>query len=149
MSLSRKGGLRRAGFPVCSDKLRNLYNLDDLVGIPYVSGGRGLDGADCWGTIRLYYAMQGIDLPSYDGPTIPSDHEAVRAARDGASPWRAVSVPAVGDLGLWKRPFRALHAGVMVDVGLVLHNDSLGRGSAIVRVREVIGGNPEWWRYGG
>lgn len=121
-------------------------NISDLVGIPYVAGGRGLDGADCWGTARLYYQRIGIDLPSYDGPTIPSDHEAVRAAREGRSPWRRVDVPRVGDLGLWKR-LRELHAGVMVAPGRVLHNDSLSRGSAIVRVQEVIGGRPEWWRY--
>lgn len=124
---------------------------DDLVGIPYRPGGRSVDGADCWGTVWLYYARHGIDLPSYDGPTIPVDHHALAAARRGDSPWRPVSEPRVGDLGLWKRQSGELHAGVMVAPGMVLHNDSnprrpRQRGSVIQRVEDV-GDAPEWWRY--
>lgn len=119
----------------------------DLVGIPYVEGGRDRTGCDCWGLVRLWYAERGIDLPSYDGPTIPADHEAIAAARRGDGPWRQVETPRVGDLGLWKRPRRELHAGVLVAPGMVLHNDSLSRGSAIQRFADVIGGRPEWWRH--
>lgn len=119
----------------------------DLVGIPYRAGGRDRSGCDCWGLVRLWFAERGIDLPSYDGPTIPSGHPALAAARAGASAWRRVDAPRVGDLGLWTRPRRELHAGVMAAPGMVLHNDSLSRGSAIVRVQDVIGCRPEWWRH--
>jgi cell wall-associated NlpC family hydrolase len=34
--------------------------------IPYANGGRGRDGADCWGLFRLIYLEQfGISLPDY------------------------------------------------------------------------------------
>ena len=122
--------------------------LDRFVGLPYVEGGRDWTGTDCWGIVRLYLReAYGIELPSYDGPTIRHDHPDLMAARAGDGPWRQVEVPRAGDLGLWKRPRRELHAGVLVAPGMVLHNDSLSRGSAIVRVRDVIGGRPEWWRH--
>jgi cell wall-associated NlpC family hydrolase len=36
------------------------------VGIPFVDGGRGMDGCDCWGLLRLVYQREaGIELPSY------------------------------------------------------------------------------------
>lgn len=122
--------------------------MDHLVGIPYVEGGRAVEGADCWGTIRLYFKMRGIDLPSYDGPTIPANHHALVEARAGNGPWEKVETPQVGDLGLWKRG-RDLHAGVLVRPNMVLHNDSKGRGSALERVGNVVGAGPEWWRYRG
>ena len=120
---------------------------DHLIGIPYVEGGRDATGCDCWGLVRLWYMERGIELPSYDGPTIRHDHPDLLAARAGEGPWRQVTEPRVGDLGLWKRPRRELHAGVLVGPDMVLHNDSLGRGSALQRVHDVIGGRPEWWTY--
>ena len=127
--------------------------LDDWVGIPYREGGRDRSGCDCWGIVRLYLMeTHGLELPSFDGPTIPADHPYLTDIRAERLPWREIRDPEprrVGDIGLWRRPGRELHAGVLVSASpaLVLHNDSRCRGSAIQRMREVIGARPEWWRH--
>lgn len=41
--------------------------FDQFVGIPFVDHGRGRDGADCWGLVRLaLQKVANLDLPSYD-----------------------------------------------------------------------------------
>ena len=37
----------------------------DLIGLPFVDGGRGPDGYDCWGLVREVYHRMGIDLQDY------------------------------------------------------------------------------------
>lgn len=38
------------------------------IGLPFVDGGRGMDGCDCWGLVRMVLRDRaGIDLPSFSG----------------------------------------------------------------------------------
>lgn len=40
--------------------------IDGYIGIPYVDKGRKLDGADCWGLVRIVHMQEaGIEIPSY------------------------------------------------------------------------------------
>lgn len=39
--------------------------LQDLIGLPFIDGGRGPDGYDCWGLVREVYARCGIPLRDY------------------------------------------------------------------------------------
>lgn len=93
------------------------------VGIPFIDGGRGLVGCDCWGLVRLVYsAVLGIDLPTYgeiSAAEVARVTERIRAD-SAAAPW----LPVMGEA----RPFdvlvmrgRPLHVGVMVDARHVLH----------------------------
>lgn len=36
-----------------------------LVGTPFIDGGRGAEGYDCWGLVREIYHRYGIELPDY------------------------------------------------------------------------------------
>lgn len=93
------------------------------VGIPFLDGGRGLVGCDCWGLVRLVYsAVLGIELPTY-GEISAADVARVttRIREDSAAaPWLPVmgAAQAFDVLVMRGRP---LHVGVMVDARHVLH----------------------------
>ena len=38
----------------------------DLIGKPFLAGGRGPDGYDCYGLAKEIYKRRGIELPEYD-----------------------------------------------------------------------------------
>ncbi|AXB82342.1 C40 family peptidase [Megasphaera hexanoica] len=94
-----------------------MYNYQELVGIPFVDGGRNpKTGFDCWGLARYIYHMRGIDLPEY--PIDPRDHQAVHANIVTASAdWDSVGHPEEGDLVLLQ-----LYEGVANHVGIYIGN---------------------------
>lgn len=42
-----------------------MLAVDDLIGIPFVDGGRGPDAYDCWGLALEVFRRSGINLPDY------------------------------------------------------------------------------------
>ena len=40
-------------------------NHSDLIGIPFVDGGRTLEGLDCWGCVMLAAQTFGVDVPDF------------------------------------------------------------------------------------
>lgn len=64
------------------------------IGIPFVSKGRTMAGADCWGLVRLIYAAElGIELPSYgeiDAHALMKVSREIDAGKDGEV-WRAAA----------------------------------------------------------
>lgn len=97
------------------------------VGVPFVDGGRGIEGLDCWGLFRLVYAERlGIVLPSY-GDTSAFDlmavTEAMAAGVAADEQWREVLAPQEYD-GVLMRAYGARepgHVGVMIDKQRLLH----------------------------
>lgn len=45
--------------------MSRAFDPSRFVGIPFVDGGRTLDGCDCYGLSRLVYADFGVDLPDF------------------------------------------------------------------------------------
>jgi cell wall-associated NlpC family hydrolase len=70
-----------------------LHNLANLIGVPFVDGGRDyLEGLDCWGMLLEVYSRNGITLPDYkiiafDSPSIFKNMEETKQY------WLPVSEP--------------------------------------------------------
>lgn len=100
-------------------------DLAEFVGIPFVDGGRGRDGADCWGLLRLVYAERfGIALPALAGAYGAEPEAATLEAlvTDNADDWAPVAAGAElpGD-GLLMTMLGRCHVGVVAGGGMVLH----------------------------
>lgn len=90
------------------------------VGIPYLDKGRTDQGCDCWGLVRLVYAQElGIYLPSWhthDGL------ESIRGMLKQFLPqYRKLEGPDPFSIALFSSSVTAMHVGVMVDAGRMLH----------------------------
>ncbi len=99
-----------------------MLNYQDLVGIPFVDGGRTLQGFDCWGLVRYIYQQRGIQLPNY--PIDPKNRDAVHQAlvKGAASGWKKVEQPREGDVVLLELAIGcANHVGVYIGRGDFIH----------------------------
>ena len=107
---------------------------EQYVGIPFRPYGRDRSGCDCWGLLRLVLDEQfGIGVPAFSQHSWVSGLgrdeaerqraglEALVAANTG--PWRAVEPGAerAGQAVLLRQMGRAMHVGVVVDRGWMLH----------------------------
>jgi cell wall-associated NlpC family hydrolase len=88
---------------------------DKYLGIPWKDGGRGRDGVDCWGFVRLVLWEEfGHAVPAYSGEYLTTEDR---------------------DFRIIDRP---CHVGVMVDTGHFLHAME-GVGPSLERLK-----NPRW-----
>lgn len=101
----------------------------DLLGIPWVAGGRGPGSFDCWGLVKWIYGTQlSVTLEDFAG--IPVDD--VRAVGTEmtrgvlVAPWHPSSTPGHLDLVAMGGNRLIHHVGVWLDIdgGLVLHTSS-------------------------
>lgn len=57
---------------------------DDLLSVPWKSGGRSLEGLDCYGLVKEIYARLGMALPEIDEtPAMGAANEIDRLWKDG------------------------------------------------------------------
>lgn len=108
------------------------------IGIPFVSGGRGFDGADCFGLVRLVLANEfSLSLP----PLLGNYTNALDS--DSTSPLFAQNIPLIlgvrvenpepGNLVLIRIRGTLSHVGIFAGGGAILH--TLGKtGSVLERV---------------
>lgn len=102
-------------------------------GLPFLAGGRGHAGLDCWGLYRLVLTERaGVMLPAWDmvaWDDLRAVYRAMRAEADGEA-WRKVETPSSLDLVLMRGHFETgdgnlrggpVHVGCFVEPGLVLH----------------------------
>lgn len=47
------------------DTLELSLNYEDLLGVPFLMGGRDKSGLDCYGLVKEIYIRKGITLPEY------------------------------------------------------------------------------------
>ena len=101
-------------------------DINSLIGIPYVKGGRSLDGIDCWGLVMEVYRRMGRSVPDFDS-SFMSRPDTIRRIRDGEAlianeieepeQWCIVSDSVKGHVGLWLNG-SLLHAAERVGVVL-------------------------------
>lgn len=94
----------------------------DLIGVPFVDGGRGPDSFDCWGLVKEMYHRQGVDVDDYD----ISAMNTVRIAEEMKSnepDWVKLDAPKDGCLVLIRLADNvwANHVGVYIGNGKFVH----------------------------
>jgi len=96
---------------------------NQYIGIPYAAEGRGRDGLDCWGLVRLVHAEQfDNQLPSFKGVYEPGSRQSVAEAiathKEG---WSPVTAEKSGDVALFRIHGTESHVGVITRPGFFLH----------------------------
>jgi len=100
-------------------------NITDLIGKPFVDGGRGPDEFDCWGLVKFIYQREmGINVPDYAISAFESDkiNDTVQRDRKG---WQEVEVVQPGDLMFFSMDYLDQsfinHVGMSVGTGSFIH----------------------------
>lgn len=99
------------------------FAYDDLIGIPFVDGGRDpRSGLDCWGLVKEAFRRQGCEVPDYHISAIEAT-DIAEEMKQQEDEWERLDGPRVGCLvllrltpGLW-----ANHVGICIGNGRFLH----------------------------
>ena len=120
------------------------------VGIPFVSGGRGRDGADCYGLIRIVLLEQ-FDrvLPllsnDYSDADNVAETEQIMRAKRPLLAGRQIENPETGDVCVIKFYGLPVHLGMYAGGGLLLHTLRT-TGSVLQRLNDpLLKGRIEGW----
>jgi cell wall-associated NlpC family hydrolase len=100
------------------------------IGIPYVDKGSSLDGADCWGLVRIIFLNErSIDLPSFEAAYATAhDNRSVADTLSSATgkghrwPWKQVGDTLEYDVLLFRFGRLACHVGMALNERLLLHS---------------------------
>lgn len=118
-------------------------SFSTFVGIPHADLGRDRSGADCWGLLRLVYAVDlGIKLPSLiEDYATCLDHAAIAALmakQERTGSWHPVDQVQPYDLLRFRVGRHDTHVAVAVDRRRMLHTHA--RSHAVIVPRST----PEW-----
>ena len=104
-----------------------MVRVDDLVGVPFVNGGRNPNtGLDCWGLVMVVFKRHGIELPDFkvDAFAYMAIDTLIREATVSRS-WEEVFQPCDGDAPLVVlmsiHPVLVTHAGVYIGHNKIIH----------------------------
>jgi cell wall-associated NlpC family hydrolase len=120
------------------------------VGIPFLSGGRDREGADCYGLARLIRVEQfGDTLPLLSGDYTDADNfaetEALMRERRPLLAGIPVARPEAGDVCVLRFHGLPVHLGVCAGGGWMLHTLK-GTGSVLQRISDPhLAGRVEGW----
>lgn len=107
-----------------------MIDVDDYIGLPFESGGRG-PAYDCYGLLRLVYAERlGIELPAHTGYAETTTPETAEMIQAGLVSWVPVESPEPWDAVLFVVRGAPNHIGLVVSPGFMLHT-ATGRDAAI------------------
>lgn len=101
------------------------------IAVPFADHGRGWNGWDCWGLVRLAYReVLEVDLPAwsegYDdaGETPAGRDQVARLIAAGRVGWIRTAPPGPGDVLLLNLRGRPLHVALALWHGRFLHTES-------------------------
>jgi probable lipoprotein NlpC len=112
--------------------------IDDLIGKPFVDGGRGPGGYDCYGVVKEVFRRAGIDLPEYHIGCL--DTLAISAAVESQrSLWRRLTSPAAPCVvAIRLNPGSISHVGAYIGGGQFIHAYQNAGGVCINRLEELV-----------
>lgn len=89
--------------------------IDKYRHVPYVSGGRSMDGLDCWGLVVMVRRdMTGQELPAY-GCIPPEDKRNMTLAAGEVSASLSPCSPRAGAIAFAYRGRVCVHVGIIVE----------------------------------
>lgn len=106
--------------------MKETFDTNKYIGIPYKNKGRNSTGSDCWGLVRLVYKSEyGIELLSFSNDYISSEEgEKVKeVVQKGKDLFEAVEKdnPEYGDIIVFNMKGNPCHVGIYVGDQKVLH----------------------------
>jgi hypothetical protein len=109
-----------------------LMTLDDLLAIPYISNGRSVEGADCYGIVRMarVYLFGKPWMPNHGAVEGMDKRALTSAVAEEAQHYKEVS-PYPGAIATAWRGFLCTHIAIVVDVDgrrMILETDEPGKG---------------------
>jgi cell wall-associated NlpC family hydrolase len=115
----------------------------DLLGKPFVDGGRGPDAYDCVGLAIEVQRRRGLTVPDF----VSSQAELHRQLAAGGLLHNCIKVqlPVPGCVALIRMGLNERHLGVMVDAYKVLHTTAQTKGVVVERIlshlwqRRIVG----------
>lgn len=121
---------------------KNMKDLEQFIGIPFVNMGRTIKGCDCWGLITLIYQHYlAIYLPTYVIDQFNID-KVKQAFISEKARWSKVERSQVNQFDVAELVVRTnsgklepLHVGVIVDNTYLLHTEK-NIGSHLVKFNE-------------
>lgn len=93
--------------------------------MPYLPGGRGPDGVDCWGLLLLVYAEFGIALPALPGisaASVLNIHSQIEG--EAKKDWIEIPTPIEGCAVAMSQQEAVHHVGIwtQADGGRIVHS---------------------------
>lgn len=101
-----------------------MMRYDDLVGVPFVDGGRTRDGLDCWGLAMILLKRQGYSVSDYP-ICATAVQEIAEALKDGSEcgSYEHLDSPEYGCIVLLRLSMDvwANHVGICIGHGRFIH----------------------------
>jgi cell wall-associated NlpC family hydrolase len=100
--------------------------VSKYVGIPFVSGGRGISGCDCYGLVRIVLMEQfGYNLPllsgNYKDALVMAETEPVLRSQLPLLTGEKIDKAEPGAVAVIRYQGRSTHIGIYVDGTYILH----------------------------
>ena len=115
--------------------------MNKYIGIPFVDRGNSIDGADCYGILRLIYRdALSIELPEFHGSCNSTKLIFSDYLKQIAEHWELVEEPKIYDVVAMahdpRHPRVIQHFGLYIGDGLVLHTlENIG--SHVIKLEEL------------
>lgn len=127
--------------------IKKEYTFDDLIGIPFLYGGRDRQGVDCLGLVFLVYEKFGIKIRNYDivcdalKQVEYESHSVDNAIKKYKVQWEQIEYPEIPCVitmgGCLRLPNICTHLGIYIIEGKFIHILE-GRTSCIVRMDNLL-----------
>jgi len=98
-----------------------FYSYMDLLGKPFVRGGRGPNEYDCYGLVREMFKRSGREVPDFTSPGTLEEIEELMAHSLEEARWVRVEPRTIGALITFRVEGMGAHVGYMLSDDRFLH----------------------------